>query len=60
MHVCFSLRLISKLAKRTLNGAQLMDGSNAYRASWFAPHDVIAPERVLMPKANITCKRPSW
>lgn len=37
-----------------------MDGSNAYRASWSALHDVIAPERVLMPIANITCKGPTW
>jgi len=37
-----------------------MDGSNAYRALWSVLRDVIAPERVLMPVANITCKRPSW
>jgi hypothetical protein len=36
-----------------------MDGSNAYRVSWSALHDVIAPERVLVPVANITYNKPS-
>jgi hypothetical protein len=49
-----------EIIKCTLNGAQLMDESNAYRALWAALHDVIAPERGLMPIANITYKRPSW